>query len=297
MKNSSTRPLPPWGTRTALLLAALALAACSAVRFGYNHGEALTWWWLDGYIDAYAEQKPWIRQRIDAAFDWHRRTQLDDYTALLARTQKQVQHPVAKQELRGAYDDVRGRMRVIVDHLLPDLADLALALTPRQIDRIEEKFAAGNEKYRKDYLRGGLEDRQRFRFKKVMDQAEYWFGDFSREQEAAIRRASDARILDNEAWYAGRVHRQKTLLALLRRIQAEKPDREAAIAMLRAHADLVLEHGGGGAHEAYFLASRDGMLTLAATIINMATPEQRAHAVRRLQHWIDSFGALNRQRR
>jgi hypothetical protein len=175
---------------------------------------------------------------------------------------------------------------------LPDLADLALSLKPDQIAQLEKKYASNNERYRKDYLRGDVEERQRFRFKKIMEQAEYWFGDFSDEQEAQIRRASDARPLTNERWLAERQYRQREMIVLLKKIQAERPSRDAVIQLLRAHAALMLEQAGGGEHEQLFNAARDGLIGVAATVINCTTPAQKARAVKRLQQWIDDFDAL-----
>jgi len=50
-----------------------------------------------------------------------------------------------------------------------------------------------------------------------LQQAQYWFGGFSREQEAAIRGLSDARPLNNELLMAERMHRQQALIDLLKK--------------------------------------------------------------------------------
>jgi hypothetical protein len=293
MENSSTRSLRILAGKTLIVVLMLALAACSAVRIGYNHGETLTYWWLNSYVDVTADQKPWVKQRIARFFQWHRTTQLKDYAQLLAQTQKQVQRPVSTPELLATYEDARKRMLVVIDHALPDLADLALSLKPEQIARIEKKFASNNDDYRRDYLRGDVTERQRFRFKKVMEQAEYWFGDFSAGQEALIRKASDARILNNELWFAGRQARQRELIAMLRKIQAERPSRDATIEMLRAYATTMIEHAGGGENELFYNAARDGAAGVATVVINCTTPAQKARAVQRLQQWIDNFNALS----
>ena len=40
-----------------LIAVALTLAACSSVRFAYNQGDTLLYWWLDAYVDMDSEQK------------------------------------------------------------------------------------------------------------------------------------------------------------------------------------------------------------------------------------------------
>jgi hypothetical protein len=170
-----------------------------------------------------------------------------------------------------------------------------LALQPQQIAHLEKKFASNNDGYRKEYLRGDLEQRQLARYKKVMKQAEYWFGDFSREQQAQIRAASDARPLNNELRLALRLRRQQELIALLKKVQNEKLGREATMALLKDYVAGVFGQFGDKQHKAFYDASKDGSARMVTTIINIATPAQKAHAVKKLQRWIEDCHALARQ--
>ncbi|MGZ5819439.1 MAG: DUF6279 family lipoprotein, partial [Burkholderiaceae bacterium] len=147
--------------------------------------------------------------------------------------------------------------------------------------------------YRKDYLRGDIAHRQQFRYKKVMEQAEYWFGSFSSEQEALIRKASDARPLNNELRMTVRLQIQQNLIHLLKKIQAEKPGHEMVMAMLKEYSNNIIEHYGGVEHQAFFDESRDDTANLATTVINCTTPKQKEHAIKRLQQWIDNFNVLS----
>ena len=278
----------------ALLLVGL-LAGCSALRLGYANGESVGYWWLDSYVDVDHDQKPWVKSHIRNLFAWHRKTQLRDYAQVLARTQQRIGQKVTAADVQADYMMLRQRAMLVVEHALPELADLALALKPQQIDHIERKFASNNDTYRKDYLRGDLEDRQSFRFKKVLKQAEYWFGDFSREQEAQIRAASDARPLNNDIWLDERRHRQQAIIQLLRRIQSEKPSRDAAIAMMREQLPQLFDFTTYNEHKDFFDASREGTFRVVATIVNIATPAQRQHARARLQKLIEDCNALAAQ--
>ena len=125
-----------------------------------------------------------------------------------------LRRDVTTADVNAFYDDMRKRGQVLVDKALPDLTDLALSLQQQQIAHIEKKFASNNDSFRKDYLKGDIEHRQRYRYKKALEQAEHWFGDFSREQQAQIRAASDARPWNNELWMAERLQRQRELILL-----------------------------------------------------------------------------------
>lgn len=292
MQNFIMRPSKAFTQRLGFLLLVCALIGCSAIRLGYSNGESVAYWWLNNYVDIGPEQQPWVRRHIRDLFAWHRTTQLQDYARLLAQGQQRLQQNVTQPMMQADYDAIKKRVMTVVDKALPRLTDLALSLEPEQIAHLEKKFASNNESYRKDYLRGDLEKRQLFRFKKVMKQAEYWFGNFSEEQEKQIRAASDARPLNNELWMAMRVQRQQEMLALLKRIQAEKPNRDTAMRMLRDYVDASLDHFGNAQHKAFADASQEGTVRMVTQIINIATPAQKEHAMKRLQQWIADIEAL-----
>lgn len=279
--------------RAAVFLLALLLAGCSALRLGYANGDHFVYWWLNGYIDFTDEQKPWVKAHIERIFDWHRKTQLRDYAQLLDQVQQRLHRDTAKpDDIREDFNAVRKRAALVLEKAVPELTDLALALQPDQIAHLERKFASNNEKYRKEYLQGNVDDRQRLRFKKVMKQAEYWFGNFSDEQEARIRKASDARPLDNDVWMTERLRRQQEMLRMLRKIQAEKPPREVVSTMIRDFIARGFQNFTYAENKAFFDGSNEGMAQMIAVIVNVATPEQKAHAARRLQKWIEDCHSL-----
>ncbi|WP_225984453.1 DUF6279 family lipoprotein [Noviherbaspirillum aerium] len=278
--------------RYGIFLFACLLAGCSALRLGYANGDTVVYWWLNSYIDINEEQKPWVRQDIERLFAWHRKTQLNDYAQYMEQIQQRLQRPVKPEEVMQDYAGIRKRSMVVIDKALPELTRLAMDLQPEQLTHLEKKFASNNEAYRKEYLRGNLEDRQLFRFKKVLKQAEYWFGNFTTEQEAQIRKASDARPLDNELWAEERRQRQQELLRILRKIQSDKPSREDASAMLRQYIERNFENFTYAQHKDFFDDTRAGSANMVAVIANVATQEQRDHARERLQKWIDDCRSL-----
>lgn len=293
VQNFITRSHRALFARALICLVVVALTACSAARLGYSNGELLSYWWLDSYVDFDAEQQPWVKQRIAALFAWHRSTQLANYSRLLLREQERLRREVSTAEVLESYDEFGARAKTLVDRILPDLAELALTLRPQQIAHIEKKFKSNSETFRKQYLRGDVEQRQRFRYKKAMEQAEYWFGEFSSEQERAIRIASDARPLNNEIWLADRLHRQSGLIAVLKKIEAEKPNRDVVIALLREYIDVnYFSHSANPEFTAFFEGYRAGSAGLTALIINLATPAQKARAHKKVQQWIDDFTLL-----
>ena len=296
MKKSITQDPLFQRTRALFLIALMALmAACSTIRFSYNHGDTLLYWWLDAYVDFEGDQSDWVKRDVRELFQWHRKTQLQDYAALLGKFQRQLAGNPTQADLVNAYKDIRSRTEVLAYRAVPDMATLALSLTPDQIHQMEQRFEKKNNEYRRKFVSGSVEKRNEARFDKSMEQFRLWFGDFSREQEAALRRASDARPLDNNIWLEERIDRQRKILALARKIQAEKPSKEQAATMITA---LIREFFGrmdAPERKAFYDSYTNATTNYILTAIRMATPQQKAHAHKRMQGWIDDFNALARE--
>ena len=97
--------------RLLFLVALMVLAAgCSTIRFTYNHGDTLLYWWLNAYLDLDSDQSDWVKKDIDNLFQWHRTTQLRDYAGLLSKMQRQRgDGNVTQEELLSDYRDIKAR--------------------------------------------------------------------------------------------------------------------------------------------------------------------------------------------
>jgi hypothetical protein len=293
MKKFNTSGTVATRLRALFLIALMVTAAgCSSIRFTYNHGDTLLYWWLNNYLDLDSDQSGWVKKDIDNLFQWHRKTQLKDYVQLLQNGQRQLAGNMTQADLAGDYHDIKARTELLAYKALPELADLARSVRPEQIGQMEKKFAKNNEDYRKKFMRGDLEARQKARFKKSMEQFDLWFGNFSAEQEAVLRKASDARVLDNDVWLDERIRRQKQIVAALRKIQTEKLGKDATVSVLH---NLVKELFGrfeAPERKAFFDTYTDQTIQLILTAVKIATPAQKAHAQKRMQGWIEDFNVL-----
>ena len=273
------------------------LSGCSVVKLGYRGAGTFTLHWLDRYLELDNKQQTWASERIDAFYAWHRVTQLPEYAQWLTRrTALLKQDPVTAADLLALNADITTWLDIAATKALPDLAALALQLKPAQIAAIETKFAKNNAVFRKDFLDVDLDQRQVARYKTVMWLAELLFGRFSAEQQALIRRASDARPLINESWLSERVDRQRDLIATLRGIAADKPTSEATQDVLKPHVQRAT--GIGYIPDPVVRAQADAAAAqaaaLSAMIVNMTTPEQKRHAIERLQQWAADLMDLSR---
>jgi hypothetical protein len=126
-----------------------------------------------------------------------------------------------------------------------------------------------------------------------LERAEYWYGSFSDEQERRIRQLSEALPLNNEYWYRERLRRQQEWLDIVRQAQGGKADRDKLQRLLREYAERF-DKSPDEKRRAHAEALRTASAEMTAAVMNMATPDQRAYAARRLEGWAKDFEALSR---
>lgn len=275
-----------------LMAMMVVVSGCTSVKFTYDHGDTLLYWWLNAYVDLDGDQAAWVKKDIDGLFQWHRQTQLKQYSATLAKAQRQLAGDTTQADLLADYKEIQTYTEQLAMRAVPDLADLSRSVKPEQIAQMEKKFSKNNDDYRKKFLRGDLEKRQSARFDKSMEQFELWFGSFSRDQKAILRKASDARPMDSEIFLAERIRRQQKIVAMLRKVQAEKLSKEATQKEITALMRDMFDRMEAPDRKAFFDSYVDATSKFILTAIKIATPEQKAHAQKRMQGWIDDFNNL-----
>jgi hypothetical protein len=283
----------------ALLLGAavVALAACSAARLGYNQGHELAFWWLDGYAGFNGEQSPLVRSALRDWFAWHRNTQLPDYADLLAQAQRQVLEPTTPEAVCRWMDEFGRRIDVAVAQAQPRLAEVALAMTPEQVARIEQRIAKSNEEFRDEYLQSDPVRRRRESVTRAVDRFENVYGRLDRGQRERLARSVAASPFDPERWYAERVQRQQDLLDSLRTLQA-LPTAERTPDRARQMVAGLLERFSNSprpAYRDYQQQLRAYNCEVVARLHNDTTPAQRQVAREKLRSWEEDARALAAQ--
>lgn len=277
-----------------LAAAALALAACSAARLGYSQGHELAFWWLDGYAGFNGEQSPLVRAALREWFAWHRNTQLPDYADLLAQAQRDVLAPTTPDAVCRWFDAFGERVDVALDHARPRLAEVALALTPEQIARIDQRIAKSNDEFRDEFLQRDPARRQREAVKRTVDRFENVYGRLDRAQRERIAQWVAASPFDPERWFAERQLRQQDLLATLRDLQtlpaAERTPARAELAV----AGLVerFTNSPRADYREYQRRLRAYNCDIVARLHNDTTPAQRQAAQATLRGWEQDARAL-----
>lgn len=260
------------------------------MKIGYNNADTLALIQLDSYLDLNADQEYVVKERFNTLLAWHRSTQLRDYAALIDKTRAKVAGQVTAADVMEFNHQVNARMLAAGDKSAPDIAHVALTLSPEQIDRAAKKIASDAAKARREFAREE-KDAGAERIKKYGERAESWFGKLTDEQKAIIRKSLANRPTDATWWIDERERRQREFIALLRKIQADRPTEELAARWLRAYftqLNVAPDAERRSRAESY----RRGSAELVAQLINQATPEQRAALDKKLNDYAQDFRSL-----
>jgi hypothetical protein len=267
------------------------MTGCTAVRLGYNNGPQLAWWWLDNYVDFSREQAPPVREALDRWFEWHRPTQLPEYATFLAAAQKAVVAPTTATEVCRWQAAVRDQIEPAIDRALVHAADVLPTLGEAQFKHIEQRYAKGLDEMREEFLQPDPAARLKQSIKRARERSEQLYGRLDELQLRVIAAGVAASPFDPQVWMAERQRRHRDTMQTLRRLAADKADRDQRLAALRALTERM-ERSSNPDYRAYQQKLADYNCTLAAQVHNATTPVQRQRARDKLKGWEDDMRAL-----
>lgn len=269
------------------LMLTLVLGSCSTARLGYNNADTLAYWWMDGYVDFNSTQKAKVKRDIAQLLSWHRSSQLPQYAQTLGQMQTVLAANPGPAEIEAVYRQVEQHLQVTLLKAVPELTDFVLSMDESQKAYLARKFEKNNEDFRDKYLDLTPEKQAKERRKKFLKQVDEWLGSVNREQEALITRHLEKHPANYAQWLEESMARQRLVLQLITQIQSEKPSREAAQAMLQKLIMASFEPADSVERRTQTEISRVAMQSLVAGILRTATNDQKTHASKKLQNWID----------
>ena len=291
---TASRSMSRYARRFVLVSVSLLLTACSSIQLGYNNADTLLAYSLDSYLDLDDTQEQLARDRIGALHRWHRSTQLAGYVALLNDAQNRLGGPVTAADVREFNARLNRNLAAIGEQAAPDLAQLALTLRPAQIERLADRLARDTSKARRELVRFAGPESLEQRVERNIERAEDWFGTLTPGQRELIRASLERSPDAQDAWMQERDRRQHDFVAVLARIRAERPAPEMASAWLR---DYIAEFSEPREAErrARLQQIRQNNAALIAQLVNSATLEQRASAVKKLRSYAADLRDLSAQ--
>jgi len=265
-----------------LLCLAAALAACSAIKLGYNTLDDVAFWWLDSYVDFSDEQSPRAREDLGRLHQWHRVNELPQFVSLLQDVEQLAPGNIAPEQACAVFTRFRERLDSLAVRAEPAVVTLATGLTPEQVVHLERKYEKNNGNYRKDWVLPTPEEQAKKRFEKFVERSEMMYGKLDEPQRAVLKSELQHSVFDPKKTLAERQRRQRDLLQTLRKIAGTPISLAQARTLLRGYLDRVRDPPERAAHAYQHALINESCATVAA-LHNSTSAAQRESAVRRLR--------------
>lgn len=265
-----------------LLTLAAGLAACSAVRLGYNTLGDVAYWWLDSYLDFTPQQASRVREDLARLHQWHRAEELPRFGQMLQRMEQLVPRDVTPEQACSFVAEFRERLLVVARQAEPAAVPLATALDADQLQHLQHKYEKNSADYTSEWVRLGPAEQKDKRYRQFLDRAEMIYGRLDEPQRQELRRDVDRSIFDPRRILAERQRRQQDALQTLGRIVRDRVTFEEARLMLRGYVERALTPPGPAARAYQDELVAEGCRHF-AILHNSTTAEQREAAVRRLR--------------
>lgn len=265
-----------------LLGLAAALAACSAIKLGYNTLDDVAYWWLDSYVDFSDEQSPRAREDLRRLHQWHRFNELPHFASLLQGMEQIAPGNITPDQACAGFNRFRERLDALAVRAEPAVVTLATGLAPEQVVHLERKYEKNNANFRKDWILPTPAAQAEKRFEQFVERSEMVYGKLEEPQRAVLRRELQHSVFDPKNILAERQRRQRDLVQTLRKIAGTPISLSEARALLRGYLDRVRDPPERAAHAYQHALISEGCATVAA-LHNSTNAAQRDSAVRRLR--------------
>jgi FtsZ-binding cell division protein ZapB len=283
-----------WKRLWIVALAVLGLSACTMTRFGYEVLPWLSMWRIERYIPLNDTQRKVVSRHLDELHQWHRNTQLPQYAAKLDQAGVQVATNLDPDQVSRWRSDLLVFWQPLADRLAPGLAELALLMEPAQIDRLARRLDREAEELRTKYASGDPVARIESRAQRWTERMQTLLGKLEPAQRAGIRSLAERFPSDEASWVEERQARGRDFVALLRRIERERPPPALAEQWSRDYLTGLFESRDPD-RRARITANNANGDRLTAMMLNTASPSQRAHMIGVLRGYQNDFARLTGQ--
>lgn len=192
----------------------LILAGCGMIDLAYNNGPTLVANEIDNAFDLSEVQNDQLDSRLDHFFEWHRKEELVRYQQLLDQAALATANGITAAEFMDLNKGIRIAWQRSLEKAIDNLGDLAVTLTPQQIENYQQYHRESLGKF-DDYLQKSTQQREIFRVTRNYDRLEDWFGDFDEFQESKITARLQQLPDIYEPWLRFREARQRALIGIL----------------------------------------------------------------------------------
>jgi hypothetical protein len=286
---------PQWPVALLLCLLLSLLTGCSALKLGYNQADKVVYLWVDRYVDFDDAQAQRTREVIASWFAWNRRTQLTDYSELLARADTEIMADTTQERACGWWSSIRMRLDRAAEQASPAIADVAVTLKPNQLANIEKRYAKTNQEFRDDFMQRDPGVRHAEAAKRAVSRYEWLYGELDPFQKERLERWAGESPFDPSLTLEHHRRRQQDLLQILARLTREPVDNATARGEIRGWRQRFLNPP-----DATYRQHNERVIKhncrVFADLHNSTSTAQRRFASAKLRGWAADLRALAAER-
>ena len=273
-----------WSWCFAVLL--VILAGCSFTATAYRHADRIIVWKLDHYFDLNRDQRYDLGQRLTPILDNHRREALPQYETFLREVRQRVERGLTGPDIDWAYAAYDRLRTDLFERIVADSGAFLASVDARQVRAFELAMQKDNAKAAR-LIQTPAPDRMKERAQTTLDLAKDWLGRLTKEQQAQIREWSLTLPDVEPMWVAYQQQRRQELVTLLH--QSRTPEQIA-----RELRSMFVYHDqtAPASYQNAIRHMRENAKTMTLAIDQRMTPDQRRHAVAKLQRLIDQVHDL-----
>lgn len=280
-----------WRRRLLSLFLPLVLGACSMVQTVYNQSHSLAYWWIDGYTDLTAEQRPLVTQDLLAYQQWHRKTQLPGYQLWLQQLQALAPHDVTPAQACGLYNEVWNSLPTLLAQAEAGTTRLVRSLSAEQVAHLRRKLERTHRDWRRDWVEPSAADALDKRVQRALERAEDFYGRLDAGQRQLLRSQAENSPYDVALAETLRLRRQQDIVETLSALQKRAPDEQDSQSQIRGLMQRSL-NSPDPTQQAYVRRLNDYNCLAMAKLHNSTSPAQREAALKRLQKYERDIRAL-----
>jgi hypothetical protein len=272
-----------------VIVGILFLSACSPAWY-YPHLDWLLPWYIRDYITLEQAQQSELEKRLGRQLEWHCRTQLPAYASFLRSMRHDFESPestVSQEQFRVYYEMLQGFWRELMTSVAPDVADLLISASDRQIDELFQTIEADNQDLEEKYVDLPPEEIYQNRYDRMLERLAEWIGKINDDQKSAIWKWSNQLGIYGATWIAHRRALQQHFRELLAE-RARNPSFKARFAALLTAPEPLIE----AAYRTQTAHRTALTLDLLTRIAASLTTEQRRHLLGYFTRLSDDFDRL-----
>ncbi|HEX4878233.1 MAG TPA: DUF6279 family lipoprotein [Limnobacter sp.] len=297
-KPTSTAHAPMrWMQHLALGLCVLVLAACSAIKLGYNNAASLAHGYLMSSIEWDDAQSRQVRAGLDRIVAWHRQNELPVLAAQLEQAERrlvsthQTAGTITVADLEVHYKAIEASLARTANTAAPEIANLMLGLRQDQIQQIEFAFQQSNKAYREERLPNSRAKRLEASAERMEKRFERWLGSLDRAQRDRIVRWAEESLQYSELRYQRRLEQQAEFIRLAKLAASQQID-ETSLSLRIANLLNSWQNPTTAQARLHAKDRLNATLQLVADVLNMASLQQRQRAATRSAAWSDDLSML-----